>query len=123
MSESEVGRAYLAGVGVALLTSSLIVWTAIVRDDGQAMGSFGVIMAAMTAAFATRFRPLGIARAMLGVAVMQVLIGTAIATAPITAAEPDGILKAVVSSGIFTVLWLLSAAFFRRAARNSAMTD
>ena len=83
MTRVDGSRAYYAGAGVALVTSFLIVWTSIVRDDGQAMGNFGVIMAAMVGSFATRFQPRGIARAMLGVAVMQVLIGIAIATAPI----------------------------------------
>jgi len=112
--------AYRSGVAVALVTSFLIVWTTIVRDDGQGLGNFGVIMAAMVGAFAAWFRPLGMARTMLAVAVMQMLIGLAIATAPITAAEPDGVFKAWVSSGVFAALWLLSAAFFRTASKREA---
>jgi hypothetical protein len=115
LSES---RAYRAGVAVAFVTSVLIVWTSIVRDDGQAMGNFGAIMAAMVGAFAGWFQPAGMVRTMLAVAVMQVLIGIAVATAPITATEPDGVFKAVVSSAVFTALWLLSAAFFRTALRR-----
>jgi hypothetical protein len=112
-------RAYRAGVAVAFGTSFLIVWTSIVRDDGQALGNFGVIMAAMVGAFAAWFRPAGMARTMLAVAAMQMLVGLAVATAPITAAEPDGVLKAWLSSSVFAALWLLSAAFFRSASSHN----
>jgi hypothetical protein len=111
-------RAYCAGVAVAVGTSFLIVWTSIVRDDGQALGNFGVIMAAVVGAFAAWFRPAGMARTMLAVAAMQMLVGVAVATAPITAAVPDGVFKAWVSSSVFAALWLLSAAFFRTALRQ-----
>lgn len=75
-------------------------------------------MAAMVGAFATCFRPSGLARTMLAVAAMQVLVGIAIATAPITAAEPDGVLKAIISATVFAALWLLSAALFRAASKR-----
>jgi hypothetical protein len=103
------------------VTSFLIVWTSIVRDDGQAMGNFGVIMAAIVGAYATCFRPSGMARTMLGVTAMQVLVGIAVATAPITAAEPDGVMKAIVSSSVFAALWLVSAALFRRTSKDQAV--
>lgn len=111
-------RAYRAGVGVASLASFLTVWTTIVRDDGTGMAFFLLIMAAMTGGFAAWFRPAGMARTMLGVAIMQALLGIAIATAPVTAGIADGPLKALVFSGFFTALWLVSAAFFRAAAKG-----
>ena len=60
----------------------------------------------------------GMARTMLGVAVMQALLGVATATAPVTAAVPDGSLRALLFSGVFAALWLVSAACFRGAARK-----
>ena len=112
-------RAYGVGMAVAFVTSFLIIWTSIVRDDGQALGNFGVIMAAMVGAFAAWFRPAGMARTMLAVAAMQMLIGLAVATTPITAVVPDGVFKAWVSSSVFAALWLLSAAFFRTPSRHN----
>lgn len=109
--------AYRAGVAVAIATSFLTVWTTVVRDDGTGIGFFLLIMAAATGGFAAWFQPAGMARAMLGVAVMQVLLGVAIATAPSTASTPDGGFKALLFSGVFTVLWLVSAACFRAAAK------
>ena len=57
------------------------------------------------------------AQPVIGVAVMQVLLGVAIATAPSTASTPDGGFRALLFSGAFTVLWLVSAACFRAAAK------
>lgn len=109
-------RPYRAGVAVAVLTSFLTVWTTIVRDDGNSIGFFMLIMAALVGGFACWFRAAGMARTMVGVAVMQLLVGLAVATAPITATLPGGPVKALLFSGVFALLWLTSAAFFRAAA-------
>ena len=111
-------RVYRAGVGVALMASFLTVWTTVVRDDGNGIGFFLLIMAAAVGGFSAWFRPAGMARTMLGVAIMQVLLGVAIATAPSTASMPDGSFKALLFSGIFAALWLTSAIFFRAAAKG-----
>src|SRR5437868_5912788 len=111
--------AYRAGVAVALVTSFATVWTTIVRDDGNGIGFFLVIMTAAVGAFAAWFRPAGMARTMLGVAIMQALLGVAIATAPSTARLPDGGFKLLLFSGISVALWLASAALFRAAAKSS----
>jgi hypothetical protein len=109
-------RAYRAGVGIALVTSVLTVWTTIVRDDGNGIGFLLAVVTAAVGAFAAWFRPAGMARAMLGVAVMQALVGVAVATAPVTARVPDGPFKALAFGGFFTMLWLISAVCFRAAA-------
>lgn len=111
-------RAYGAGVAVALLGSFLTVWTTVVRDDGSGIGFFLVILAAAVGAFAAWFQPAGMARAMSGVAIMQLLLGIAIATAPTTSSLPDGPFRALAFNGFFTGLWLVSAAFFRAAAKR-----
>jgi hypothetical protein len=116
MTGASTSRIYSAGVAVAVLTSFLTVWTTIVRDDGTGMSWFELIMAAVVGGFAARFRPAGMARTMLGVAIMQALLGVAVATAPITANIPGGPLKALLFSGVFAGLWLISAACFRAAA-------
>lgn len=113
---------YRAGVAVALLTSFLSVWTTIVRDDGNAIGYFFAILAAGVGGFAAWFQPAGMARTMLGVATMQALLGIAIATAPITASVADGPFKALLFNGVFAMLWLVSAAFFRAAAKGSRVS-
>ena len=111
-------RAYWAGVAVALATSFLTVWTTIVRDDGTGIGFFLVIMAAAVGGFAAWFGPAGMARTMLGVAIMQAAFALAIATAPSTANLPDGGLRSLSFSGMFVLLWLASAALFRASAQG-----
>ena len=116
-------RAYRAGLAVAVLASFLTVWTTIVRDDGSGIGFFLLIMAAGVGAFAAWFEPAGMARTMVGVAVMQLVFGLAVATAPVIANTPDGSLRALLFNGFFAVLWLVSGAFFRSAssaAHNAA---
>jgi len=115
-------RAYRLGVAVAAVTSFLIVWTTVVRDDGSGMAWFELILAALAGAFAAWFRPAGMARAMAAVAVMQLLLGLATATAPVTAPVPDGVARAIIFSIVFSALWLLSAACFRAAARAAPST-
>lgn len=113
-------RPYRAGIGFAVGTSLLTVWTTVVRDDGNGIGFFMVVMAAAVGWFAAGFRAAGMARTMVGVAIMQGTVGMLIATAPVTANIPDGPLKALLSSGFLALLWLISAAFFRAAARGEA---
>jgi hypothetical protein len=58
------------------------------------------------------------ARAILGVAIMQALLALAIATASSSANLPDATTRALLRSGVYTVLWLVSAALFRAAANG-----
>jgi hypothetical protein len=111
-------RAFRAGVTVAVLGSLLTVWTTIVRDDGNGIGFFMVIAAIAVGWFAAGFRAGGMARTMVGVALMQVTVGALIATAPITAQVSGESVKALVFSGFFALLWLVSGAFFRAAAKS-----
>ena len=112
--------AYRAGLAFALVTAFLTVWTTVVRDDGSGMSYFMLVMAAVVGAFAAWFRPAGMARTMVGVAVMQLLLGVAVATAPVTAILPNGALKALLLSGVFAALWLTSGACFRAASKRES---
>jgi hypothetical protein len=109
---------YRAGVAVAVVTSFLIMWTTIVRDDGSGMSFFMVPITVVVGGFAARFEAAGMARTMLGVAVVQVLLAVAVATAPVTAQIADGPLKALLFGGVFAALWLLAGALFWVAARR-----
>ena len=119
MSEWGESRGYRIGVVIAVVTSFLTVWTTVVRDDGNGIGFFMLILAAVVGGFAAWFRAAGMARTMLGVAIMQMLLGVAIATAPSTASVADGPLRALLFSAVFAALWLTSAAFFRAAAKDA----
>ena len=111
-------RAYRVGLGLAALTAFVTVWTTIVRDDGQGAASFMVILAAAVGALAVRMEAAGMARAMAGVAVMQVTLGLLFATAPSTIAQPGGPARALVWGAVLAGSWLASSACFRRASRK-----
>lgn len=109
-------RAYRAGVALAVLTSLLIVWTTIVRDDSNGAPLLMIIMAIGAGWFAALFEPAGMARAMAGVSVMQMALGLLVATAPVTANVEDGPFMAILYNGFAAALWLVSAALFQVAA-------
>lgn len=112
-------RPYRAGVALALVTSVLTVWTTIVRDDGSAIGFFFVVLAAGVGGFSALFRPAGLARTMLGVALMQALLGLAIATAPSRVTTPDTTSRTLLFCAVFVLLWLAAAGCFAAAARRT----
>lgn len=110
-------RAYRAGAAVALGTAFLAVWFTIVRDDATALDYLLLVLAAAMGSFAAWFRPAGMARAMLGVAAMQALLGLALATAPSTTALPGEPVRVLLYNGFFAGLWLIAGASFAVAAR------
>ena len=109
---------YRTGLIFALVVTFLTIWTTIVRDDGGGAGFFMIILAVGVGWFAAGFRAAGMARTMVGVAVMQICLGALIATAPVTAYLPGGPLKVLLFNGIFSVFWLISAAFFGLAVQG-----
>lgn len=113
-------RAFRAGIALVLVTSLLIVWTTIVRDDGNGIGYFLIVMAAGVGAFAAWLQPAGMARTTFGVAAMQVLLGLAIATAPVTTRVAGAAFQALSFNMVFAVLWLVAALCFHAAAKAKA---
>lgn len=112
-------HAYAAGVAVALLTAVLNLWVMVVRDDGSGAGTLALVLAAAAGAFVARGRAAEMARAMVAMAVMQVLLGIAQATAPIVQRVPGGTARALVSATVFAALWLGAAALFRATVRRN----
>ena len=51
MSEWGESRGYRIGVAIAVVTSFLTVWTTVVRDDGNGIGFFMLILAAVVGGF------------------------------------------------------------------------
>jgi hypothetical protein len=109
--------AYRAGAGLALVTAFLTMWVnlavGMIGDEGNAynLAFAGVLALALAGAFVARFRAEGMARALLAAAAAQALAGALGLSAD---------LRGGILSVLFAGLWLLSAAFFRRAAREAA---
>jgi len=116
MTEPSRKRAFQAGVAAAMLASLLTIWTTIVRDDSTGGTYFMLIMAVMVGWFSAGFQPAGMARTMFGIAVMQMVNGLLVATAPVIANVPGGSLRALLFNTVFAALWLSSAALFRVAS-------
>jgi hypothetical protein len=120
--------AYRIGLAVALAASFLEVWINLAvgivgsEDNPVNQGFFLVVATAWACAFTARLRAEGMARAMLAVAAVQAMLGVAVATAPSTApVEPMGAIGVLALSGVFTALWLVSAALFHTSARREAL--
>jgi hypothetical protein len=114
---------YRFGAGLALLASALLLWfngaVGIIgsEDHPANMLYLGVIIAAFVGAVASRFRAAGLALAMLSAAVLQVGIGVVAVWRGWGEGSENWPQPIIVLSIVFGLLWLASAALFRRAAR------
>jgi len=120
-----VGLAYRGGVAAALAPAFLIVWMNLAvgivgEDNPMNFNFFMLVFAAAVGAYTARGEPAAMARAMLGVVVVQALLAIAIVTAPSIASEPAGVFRVSLLCSVFAGFWLLSAALFRRASRRTA---
>jgi len=115
--------AYRLAAGVAVVTSLILIWLSlgvgIIGRDGDPanMMYFGVLVVGIIGALVARFRPLGMARALLFMAVAQ----TSVALIALVAGlgEPwSGPLELTALNGFFVAMFLGSAWLFRRAARG-----
>jgi hypothetical protein len=109
--------AYRAGAGFAVAAAFLLVWVNgavgfLGDEDNPANLVFAaVLLVTLLGAILARFRPAGMARAMLAAAAVQFLI------APIAwFAHWGSLYEIVLGTTLFTALWLVSAALFRKAA-------
>ena len=114
--------AYRGGLAVALATAFVLIWinlaVGIVGEDNPVnLSFFLLVFTSAVGVFAAGFRPDGMARAMLGTAVVQMLLALAIATAPPTQREPGAAMGVLLLCSFFAALWLVSAALFFKASK------
>ena len=106
---------YRGGVAAALAAAFLIVWAnaavGMIGDEGNRYNLLflGVIALAFAGALAARFRPAGMAQAMIAAAILHLCV-----SAGGLSADPRG----AILSSLFAGFWLLSAALFHKAARD-----
>ena len=110
---------YRLGWFVAASAAVLTVWTTIVRDDGSGEGNLMIVLAVAVGAFTAKFKSGGLSRAMLGIAVMTVAMGSLMATDPST----PYVERAMMWSAVLTCLWAGSAALFRSAGQAESRQD
>lgn len=103
---------YLAAVAIALATAFVLVWANLAvgligsEDEPANLLYYGVLAVGIVGALLARFRPRGMARALVATAIAQALVALFAGTA-----------HTLLLTAPFLVLWLASAGLFRRAAR------
>lgn len=120
--------AYRAAVGLAVATALILVWVnaavGIIGDDELFnLMYFGVLAIGVVGALIARFQPRGMARALIAVAIGQMLVPAIVLAIPgLRGAlmEPPGIVGVFVLNACFAMLWIASAWLFRKARRASA---
>ncbi len=116
--------AYRVGAGIAAVTALFVVWATgavgIIGSEAEAANLlyFGVLAIGLIGAFVARFRSGGMAQAMIATAVAHVLVGAIALVAGWGATDPSYPWDIVGSTGVFTLLWLASAASFHTASRT-----
>lgn len=112
--------AYRAALGVALAAAVLLVWSnaAVGITDGAADAVYaGVPLVGIIGAIAGRFRPRGMARAMLATALAQGLVGVSALAAGVVPTH-NSALEVLGITGFFAALFVGSALLFREAAHR-----
>ena len=115
---------YRLAAAVALATGFLLIWAnaavGIIGDESNDANLmfFGVVAVGLIGGVVTRLQAPGMARALLATALAQALVAAIALIGGLgstAAAWPKDI---VIVNGLFVALWLLSAALFRKAARQ-----
>ena len=115
--------AYRLALGVALAAALILVWLSlgvgIIGKDGDPANLmyFGVLAVGIVGALVARFRPRGMARALLATALAQTLVAM-LAILGGLGRPWSGPLELLGLNGFFVALFVGSAWLFRRAARG-----
>lgn len=115
--------AYRAAVGVALAAAFILVWlvgaVGVIGEDGDRADLMygGVLAVGIVGAVAARFRPDGMARALLATACAQALVAVIALIAGKHQAPISSVWELVGLNAFFVALFAGSAWLFRRAAR------
>ena len=119
------GIAYRAAVGVALAAAFLLVWIngavgIIGNEDNPANLMYGGVLAVGSiGAMIARFQPQGMARALFATALAQMLVPMiALIVWRPSLDDAPGIVGVFMLNAFFVMLFVVSALFFRRAARE-----
>jgi len=111
--------AYRAGVGLAVLGAFLTVWfnlaVGVIGDEHDPANLMfgGVLAVGIVGALLARFQPQGMMRALVATAIAQAVVGV------VALFIPQAQIEVWILTAFFIVLWLVSAALFRKAARDS----
>jgi len=118
--------AYMGAAAVAIVAGLLLVWINLAvgiigSENNPANLMFGGVLAVgLLGGAVARFRPAGMARALVATAIAQALVGALAQVGGLGSAEANWPGPLVLLTGFFAALWLLSAWLFGMAARTAA---
>lgn len=112
--------AYRSAVGVAVAAAFILVWVngavGVIGDEGNDANLmyFGVLAVGIIGAVIARFKPHGMAHALVATALAQVLVAVIALGAGWGSTGPIWPQDILILTVFFTALWILSAWLFRR---------
>ena len=121
--KSEPRSAYRLAIVAALATGLILLWiigaVGLIGVEGDPFDrSYGGVLAVgIVGALIARFRPRGMARAMVAAAFAQALIAVIALIIGKQHSAVSSVVEILGLNGFFVVLWLVSARLFVRAAR------
>lgn len=120
---------YKAAVGVALAGAFLLVWTnlavGVIGEPGELANAMyvGVLAVGTVGAITARFRPQGMARALLATALVQALVAGIALIAGEHETSGSSVSEIVALNAFFAALFIGSALLFRHAALKQPRID
>ena len=121
--------AHRAAVGVALAAAFMLVFlvgaVGVIGEDGDRADLMygGVLAVGIVGAVIARFRPQGMARALLAMALAQALVAVIALIVGKHEAPISSVAEIVLLNGLFVALFIASAWLFQRAARKHSPAD
>lgn len=121
--------AYRAAVGVALAAAFILVWlvgaVGVIGEPGDRADLMygGVLAVGIVGAVIARFRPHGMARALLATALTQALVAVIALIAGKHQAPISSVFEILCLNGFFVAIFMGSAWLFRHAARKQPPAD
>jgi hypothetical protein len=118
-------RAYRAGAGVALATAFILLWVngavGIIGNENNPANLmfFGVLAVGAIGAVIVRFKPYGMAYAMVATALAQALVVVIVLIAGLGPVGSNWPWDILILTAFFVALWLLSAWLFRKSANEA----
>jgi hypothetical protein len=122
-------RAYRAAAGVAIGAAFVLVWmnlaVGIIGDEDNPANLMygGVLALGLARGIIARFRPNGMAVALVATALAQAMVAAIALIAGLGSSGPSWPWNILVLTGFFVALWLLSAWLFRIAAQEETPTS
>lgn len=113
------GRWYRIGFGLSIVGCFLLVWinlaVGIIGSENNAgnLMYLGILAVVTTGGIASRFSASGMTRTMVAAAILQALVAGVALLGRMGLGDPNWPLDTLGVTGIFVLLWLVSAGFFQ----------